>query len=307
MKSILKIPMNPIANLNEELKQMTPLSIALGHKNDVFVLLMEERIPLIDGCFPATVTEKSYRYQVIHLKDGQKKVLDLPKETWNYHYIQPIDDGQFLLVCARSYYHDAQNIEENARVYDENGRFIRSFCLGDGIGHVYVTKNQEIWTGYFDEGVFGNYGWKDPVGSSGLVGWDASGAKLDSLEEDKEYFLVECLALNGVADGGIWFFFSLDSKIGVRKEGLTSYYSAEDIYFRMFAVNGETIVAHRGSGERTLFELQREGNEYKTVRKIELIKPNGKPIEPQLVNNRESKLLFLDGDELYMYEVKSGV
>ena len=307
MKAILKIPMNPIANLNEELKKMTPLSIALGHENDVFVLLMKERILLIDGCFPATVTEKRYRYQVIHLKDGQKKVIDLPKETWNYRYIQPIDDGQFLLVCSRSYYHDAQNIEENARVYDENGRFIRSFCLGDGIGHVYVTKNQEIWTGYFDEGVFGNYGWKVPIGRSGLVGWDASGTKLDSLEEDREYSIFECLALNGVADGGIWFFFSIDSKIGVRKEGITSYYSPEEIYFRTFAINGETIVAHRGSGERILFELQREGNEYKIVRKIELTKPNGKPIEPQLVNNRENKLLFLDGDELYMYEVKSGV
>jgi len=159
----------------------------------------------------------------------------------------------------------------------------------------------------FDEGVFGNYGWKVPVGRSGLVGWDALGSKIDSLEKDKEYSIFECLALNGVADGGIWFFFSIDSKIGVRKEGLTSYYSPEDIYFRTFAVNGETIVAHRGSGERALFELQREGNEYKIVRKIELTKPNGKPIEPQLVNNRENKLLFLDGDELYIYEVKSSV
>lgn len=298
--------MNPIANLKEELKQMKPVSIALGHENDVFVLLVEELIPLINGSFPATVTEKSYRYQVIHLKDGQKKVLDLPKEKWNYHHIQPIDDGHILLVCARSYYHDAQNIEENARVYDENGRFIRSFCLGDGIEHVYVTKNQEIWTGYFDEGVLGNYGWKDPVGSSGLVGWDVSGAKLDSLEEDKEYYVTECLALNGIADEGIWFFFSIDSKIGVRSEGITSYYSPEDINIRAFAVNGVTIVAHQGREEPILFELQREGDVYKTIRKIELMKPNGKSIEPQLVNNRESKLLFLDGDELYIYEAKSG-
>ncbi|MFS0877370.1 hypothetical protein [Solibacillus isronensis] len=298
--------MNPIANLKEELKQMTPVSIALGHENDVFVLLVEELIPLINGSFPATKTEKSYRYQIIHLKDGQKKVLDLPRETWNYHHIQPIDDGHILLVCARSYYYDAQNIEENARVYDQNGCFIRSFCLGDGIEHVYVTKNQEIWTGYFDEGVFGNYGWKDPVGSSGLVGWDALGTILDSLEEDNEYYIFECLALNGIADGGIWFFFSIDSKIGVRKERLTSYYSPEDINIQAFAVNGETIVAYQGRGECTLFELQRDGNEYKTIHKIELMKPNGKSIEPQLVNNRESKLLFLDGNELYIYEAKSG-
>lgn len=219
MKSMLKVPVTPIANLHEDLKHATPPSIAIGHHNDVFILLAEKQPPLINGMFPATVTEQAYSYQVIHLKDGKKTVLHLPEETWNYHYVQPIDDGHILLVCARSYYHDAQNIEENARVYDKNGRLIRSFCLGDGIEHVYVTKNQEIWTGYFDEGVFGNYGWEVPVGRSGLVGWDASGRKTDSLEEDKEYYIFECLSLNGAADGGIWFFFSIDSKIGVRKEG----------------------------------------------------------------------------------------
>lgn len=305
MQSILKKPINPIANLHEDLKHMTPISIAIGHENDIFVLLAEEQPLLIDGSFPATVTEKNYRYQVIHLKDGHKKVLDLPNETWNYHYIQPIDNGHILLVCARSYYHDAQNIEENARVFDENGSFIRSFCLGDGIEHVFVTKNQEIWTGYFDEGVFGNYGWEVPVGRSGLVGWDAAGGKVDSLEEDKEYSIFECWALNEVVDGGIWFFFTIDSKMGVRKESRTSYYSVDDISFGAFAVNGETIVVHQGRGEHTLFELQREGNEYKIVHEIELIKPDGKPVEPQLVSNRESMLLFLDEDELYMYESKS--
>ncbi|WHT47302.1 hypothetical protein QNH10_13940 [Sporosarcina thermotolerans] len=225
MKPILNIPVTPIANLHEELKQLIPRSIAIGHHNDVFVLLAEEIPPLINGSFPSTVTEKSYSYHVVHLKDGKKNVIQLPEETWNYHFIQPIDDEHFMLVCARSYYHDAQNIEENARVYDLNGRFIRSFCLGDGIEHVYVTRNQEIWTGYFDEGVFGNYGWEKPVGRSGLVGWDSMGRKLDSLEEDKEYHIFECLALNGDSNGGIWFFFSIESKIGMRKEGQSVYYS----------------------------------------------------------------------------------
>ena len=308
MNSTLKTPITPIANLHEELKHATPLSIAIGHHNDVFVLLAKEQPPLINGMFPATVTEKAYHYHVIHLKDGQKTVLHLPKETWNYHHVQPIDDDHVLLVCARSYYHDAQNIEENARVYDKNGHLIRSFCLGDGIEHVYVTKNQEIWTGYFDEGVFGNYGWEVPVGRSGLVGWDASGRKMDSLEEDKEYSIFECLSLNSAADGGIWFFFSIDSKIGVRKEGRTLYYSPKGIdFFRAFAVNGETIIAYPGMGGRVLFELQREGDAYRIVHKLELIKPDGTPVEPQLVSNRESMLLFLDGDELYLYEAKSGV
>lgn len=131
---------------------------------------------------------------------------------------------------------------------------------------------------------------------------------MDSLEEDTEYYIFECLALNDVPNEGIWFFFSLESMIGVRKEGLTKYYSTEDMSFKAFAVKGETIIAYRGRWEQhAFFELQREGNEYKTVRKLELMKPNGKPLEPQLVNNRENKLLFLDGNELYMYELKSCV
>ncbi|MCG7342570.1 hypothetical protein MHZ92_00410 [Sporosarcina sp. ACRSL] len=306
MKPTVQIPVTPLANLHEELKQATPLSIAIGHHNDIFVLLAKEQPPLINGSFPATVTEESYSYQVIHLKDGQKTVLHLPEETWNYHYILPIDDEHIMLVCARSYYHNAENIEENARVYDKNGHLIRSFCLGDGIEHVYVTKNQEIWTGYFDEGVIGNYGWEEPIGRSGLVGWDAFGHKLDSLEEDKEYSIFECLALNSDADGRIWFYFSIDSKIGVRKEGRTVYYSLEGMGFQSFAVDGETVVGYQGRwGRRFLFELQLEGDEFKIVQNIELIKPNGLPVEPQLVNNRENMLLFLDDDELYMYEVKS--
>lgn len=75
---------------------------------------------------------------------------------------------------------------------------------------------------------------------------------------------------------------------------------------KAFAVKGDTIVAQQGFRERILFELQRVENEFKTVRKIELIKPDGQPVIPQLVNNREDKLLFLDGDELYLYEMISG-
>ncbi|WHT47301.1 hypothetical protein QNH10_13935 [Sporosarcina thermotolerans] len=53
-----------------------------------------------------------------------------------------------------------------------------------------------------------------------------------------------------------------------------------------------------------MIELQREGEIFKKIHKIELIKPNGMVVEAQLVSNRENMLLFLDRDELYMYEAK---
>lgn len=47
MKSTLKILITPIANLHEEMKGAIPLSIAIGHSNDVFVLLAKAQPSLI--------------------------------------------------------------------------------------------------------------------------------------------------------------------------------------------------------------------------------------------------------------------
>jgi hypothetical protein len=45
--------------------------------------------------------------------------------------------------------------------------------FGDGIEHVQATSAGEIWVGFFDEGIYGNYGWGSgtqlPVGRTGLV------------------------------------------------------------------------------------------------------------------------------------------
>ena len=60
----------------------------------------------------------------------------------------------------------------NAKVFDRSGNQIREFLLGDGIQNVYVTKGNKIWTSYFDEGVYGNYGWEVPIGRNGLRAWD---------------------------------------------------------------------------------------------------------------------------------------
>ena len=45
------------------------------------------------------------------------------------------------------------------------------FCLGDGIQDCVVKKDGTIITSYFDEGVFGNYGWDEPLGDCGLIAW----------------------------------------------------------------------------------------------------------------------------------------
>jgi hypothetical protein len=45
---------------------------------------------------------------------------------------------------------------------------LREFLLGDGISYMPSDANGDIWTGYFDEREFGNYGWTTPVGAAGV-------------------------------------------------------------------------------------------------------------------------------------------
>jgi hypothetical protein len=59
-------------------------------------------------------------------------------------------------------------------LYDADGQAVSEHVLGDGIAHVLATSTGQVWVGYFDEGIYGNYGWgradsHEPVGAYGIV------------------------------------------------------------------------------------------------------------------------------------------
>lgn len=63
-------------------------------------------------------------------------------------------DGRWIISNSRCYVG-----EENARLLAPDGVLVRRLCLGDGIGHLQCDTDGDIWVGYYDEGIFGNYGW----------------------------------------------------------------------------------------------------------------------------------------------------
>lgn len=75
-------------------------------------------------------------------------------------------DGTLLIVQGRCL-KDGNYFERNARRYNRDGQLIDAFTLGDGINHVQIDDNDTIWLGYFDECVFGNFGWEQPMGNDG--------------------------------------------------------------------------------------------------------------------------------------------
>ena len=79
--------------------------------------------------------------------------------------------------------------DRNAVLYDADGQVVSEHVLGDGIGHVLATSTGQVWVGYFDEGIYGNYGWarltarsrSARTGSSGsLPGWRLPGTIPDT-------------------------------------------------------------------------------------------------------------------------------
>jgi hypothetical protein len=140
--------------------------------------------------------------------------------------VQTLPGGEILVVGGRCWRHDDGTAEHNAHVYDERGSLQRAFTLGDGIGHVQTTSAGAIWVGYFDEGVFGNFGWNDPIGSPGIVVFDAAGRVTWHFEPGGGISdISDCYALN-VADRETWSCYYTDFPVvRIADRELTSWSS----------------------------------------------------------------------------------
>ena len=50
--------------------------------------------------------------------------------------------------------------------------------MGDGIENTLTIPDKKIITGYFDEGILGNFVWSKPIGRFGIIEWDKDGNQI---------------------------------------------------------------------------------------------------------------------------------
>ncbi|MCM3086695.1 hypothetical protein [Bhargavaea ginsengi] len=293
------VRLSPVFNLEKEIDGYIPLNVSIGAKGELCVLLAEDVPDYIDGQFVPTITEETRTYRGIIIRDGNKHAFDFPGEKWNYHFFEPIDDGENLLLCsARSYNHGDGNIEKNARVFGHDGNLVREFCLGDGIGKLSVTEDNHIWCGYFDEGIFGNYGWDIPLGSAGLVKWDAEGRKVWGHQEGEGLFLFDCSDFTVDRDR-VAISYHTGEDIGITENEVTSHYSTE-VMTSLMLLDDERISFIR---DNCLIHTERRGRSYVRRGVTALLKQDGSTLSPHRPATRGSKLLMLDGPDLYLYDM----
>lgn len=149
----------------------------------------------------------TYTAVEIQLDWAEQRVLEttlfpLGLLKFQFHYLRPAGE-HFLLLGARCAYRE-NGPDQNAWIVSRDGAVLSRFCLGDGIQDCVVKKDGTIITSYFDEGVFGNYGWDEPLGDCGLIAWTSDGTPL---WKNEKYSIYDCYAISLDEEENLWFYY----------------------------------------------------------------------------------------------------
>lgn len=175
------------------------INYQIGYDGKVYMLCSRENFDV-------------YEYRMITAEvdwSSEKIISDEFTELGEYplalHFIQPIGENVLLLGGRARRYEDGST-DKNAVFFDRNGNTVRELCFGDGIGDCITTEDGRIFVGYFDEGVFGNYGWDDPIGKHGLLEFDEYG----DINWRSCRPICDCYAMNVDDAGELWYYYYTD-------------------------------------------------------------------------------------------------
>jgi hypothetical protein len=163
--------------------------------------------------FPTTRLEHPYKATIVHLAHNGElsNLIDLSEVFVAHPYVQPLPGDRYLVVGSRTYRFKDGSHERNGYVYGRDGRIERDFLMGDGIADVQCDATGSAWTSYFDEGIFGNFGWREPVGASGLLRFDAQGQIAWQFQAPAGFdSMADCYALNVVSHAEAYVYYYSD-------------------------------------------------------------------------------------------------
>ena len=205
------ISLSPAYDLSPLLSKGEIVAFNVGFSGELLVAVALKALDYQEerkgwAVFAKTKPSETLRYKLLSGHNGSiESFVLIENEEYNIHELQILPGNNVLLVSGRSHYCGPNDFEKNGRIYSGDGKFIREILLGDGIQNTQVTGNGVIWTSFFDEGVFGNFGWEEPVGASGLVAWDVEGKQIFEYEPTKDLdHICDCYALNVVSEIETW-------------------------------------------------------------------------------------------------------
>jgi hypothetical protein len=224
-------------------------------------------------------------------------VVSIAEQAFAYPHVQPLPEGEVLLVGARCSWED-EATKPNAVIYDADGRPVREGVLGDGIAAVQATPTGDIWVSYFDEGVFGNLGWGGPgpapIGSPGLIRCTADLDIAWRYPYDSFGAISDCYALN-VTGNDAWAYYYTDFPIvRIRADEITGW-ANEVKGAHALVVTDDRVVLVGGyrKDRHRILAGNLEGDAFSPAAPARLVMPDGRPLP-------EEAALYGRGDELHV-------
>lgn len=278
------------------------ISMNIGFDGKVYFLFSSKIPARIDGMFVNTAANAVYTALVVtpSWESGvveKAERIDLGKHAMNFHFIRPVPDGSFLLLGSRCMYSKESGPEKNAVFTDREGNVLRALTFGDGIADCIVRNDGIIITSYFDEGIFGNYGWEEPIGSCGLCAWTMDGEIIWRSERD----ILDCYAINTDASGNLWYYYYTDFHLirtDFRTE--TEYDPMVEGASRFTVVeNGSFLIMNGGYENSDSFYVSRiSGCQIEDTEPLEFVNEDGisVPAAPEVFNGAKALVLTEDGD-----------
>jgi hypothetical protein len=258
------------------------------------------------GIFPKSQLDSQTDHMVVRWRSGELQTLVFAGEQTVFHYVQPLPNG-VLLAGGRCRWRP-EGAEKNALGMDWNGSVLGRWTIGDGIQDLRVAPNGIIWVSYFDEGVFGNYGWNHPsappIGSTGLVAFRPNGERC--FEYDAEAAgtdtICDAYAMNVAGDDDVWVYFYTEFPI-VRIRNRRYHVWRTDIGgARALAVKGDRALLYGDYRNRAIarvVELGRSGRA-KLIEERILVDERENPIDNALVYGVGDKLHVFSGRSVHI-------
>lgn len=199
------------------------------------------------GIFPKSRSSSELAFSLVVQGFAGVKTIDLPATNITFPYVDLFSDGGCALVGARSTWRSKNDFDLNGALIEQGTKIAKRVCFGDGIGNIGIDGSDRIWVSYFDEGVFGNFGWSHPgptgLGAGGLNCFDRSGKLLwqHNREETSEH-IDDCYAMN-VSPFGVWFYFYTAFKIArVAEDFSVEYFETPIGGSNSFVTDGHRFV-----------------------------------------------------------------
>ena len=265
------------------------------------------------ACFPDPAAARPVAARItVHTPD-LAAVTPIADLALSHITVQPMPGGQFLVAGARCRWR-RDGPDRNGVLYDADGQVVAERVLGDGIGHVLAASDGQVWVGYFDEGIYGNYGWgqpgaDEPVGASGIVQFSPG---LEPVWRYPRYTEIgpwdaisDCYALN-VDERCVWTCYDSDFPVVRIRDDAVAGWHNDITGASALAVAGSRVALFGGYGpdHDRLAVAELGAGRAQPAGQYRVVLPGGEPLSAGIqVIGRGSRLHFLTGASWYQLDM----